>query len=230
MLNTQKVFLPAIAGLVPDKMIRAIARFMDFCYLVRQSSLNAADLAAIDDALSKFQKERDIFIDCGVRPNGISLPRQHALQHFHEQITLFGAPNGLSTSITESRHKDLVKDPYRRSNHFEALGQMLLTNQRQDKLAALHARLSSQGLLDTPLLPEGIEAVPMGENASSENEDVVDGPGEKVEAFVELAKRPGEYLFYYAVHSISQTLPVPHFPKYAKCYAITSKGVTIYVT
>ena len=185
--------MPAIAGLVPDKMVKAIAKFMEFCYLVRQSSFDAADLAAIDDSLSKFQEERRIFIDSGVRPKGISLPRQHALQHFHEQITLFGAPNGLSTSITESRHKDLVKKPYRRSSHFEALGQMLLTNQRQDKLYALHARLSSQGLLDVPLLPEGIEAVPMGENAIG-NDDVVEGPHEKVEAFVELAKKPGEYL------------------------------------
>ena len=216
MLNacTQKVFLPAIAGLVPDKMVKAIAKFMDFCYLVRQSSFDGADLAAIDDSLSKFQEERAIFIDSGVRPKGISLPRQHALQHFHEQITLFGAPNGLSTSITESRHKDLVKKPYRRSNHFKALGQMLLTNQRQDKLAALHGRLSSQGLLDTPLLPEGIEAIPMGGNAT-ENEDMVDGPDKKVEAFVGLSKIPGEYLFC-VLHPNSQSLPVKHFPKYAR--------------
>lgn len=192
--RTQKVFLPAIAGLVPDKMVKAITKFMDFCYLVRQSSFNAADLVAIDESLLQFQEERSIFIDSGVRPKGISLPRQHALQHFHEQITLFGAPNGLSTSITESRHKDLVKKPYRRSSHFEALGQMLLTNQRQAKLAALNARLSAEHLLDTPLLPEGIEPVPMGQDTT--DLDVVEGPDTKVEAFVALGKRPGGYPFY----------------------------------
>jgi hypothetical protein len=40
-----------------------------------------------------------------------------------------------------------VKEPWRRSSHFEALGQMLVTNQRLDKLSALHVDFLSHGLL-----------------------------------------------------------------------------------
>ena len=48
----------------------------------------------------------------------------------------FGAPNGLFSSITESKHIKAIKEPWRHSSHFEALGQMILTNQRLDKLVA----------------------------------------------------------------------------------------------
>ncbi|KAI6095769.1 hypothetical protein F5141DRAFT_1191197 [Pisolithus sp. B1] len=57
-----KVYLPAIAGYVPNEMLQALSAFMDFCYTV--------------------------------------------------SIELFGAPNGLSTSIVESKHIHAIKRPY----------------------------------------------------------------------------------------------------------------------
>src|SRR5882762_245366 len=57
------------------------------------------------------------------------------------------APNGLCSSITESKHIEAVKEPWRRSNHFNALSQMLLTNQRLDKLAASRVDFASCGML-----------------------------------------------------------------------------------
>ncbi|KAI6159320.1 hypothetical protein EDD17DRAFT_1486983, partial [Pisolithus thermaeus] len=65
----------------------------------------------------------------------ISIPRIHVLQHYHEAIELFGAPNGLSTSIVESKHIHAVKRSYQRSNKNEETAQVLLVNQQQDKLA-----------------------------------------------------------------------------------------------
>ncbi|KAI0244925.1 hypothetical protein BJV78DRAFT_1277591 [Lactifluus subvellereus] len=73
-----------------------------------------------------------------------------ALGQFHMErtnIQLFGAPNGLCSSITESKHIKAVKEPWRRSSHFKALGQMLVTNQRIDKLSASHVDFTSRGLL-----------------------------------------------------------------------------------
>lgn len=118
------MFLPAIAGLVPEEMVSAIAAFLDFCYMVRQPSFNEADLRALDDALEKFCKFRKIFVTTGVCPEGISLPCQHSLQHYCQLIEQFGAPDGLSTSITESMHKESVKQPWRRSSHFNELLQI----------------------------------------------------------------------------------------------------------
>ena len=65
----------------------------------------------------------------------------------------FDAPNGLCSSITESRHITAVKRPWRRSNRYEALGQMLLANQRLDKLAAAKVDFWSRGMLPPSYAP-----------------------------------------------------------------------------
>jgi hypothetical protein len=62
-------------------------------------------------------------------------------------IHLFGAPNGLCSSITEAKHIKAVKEPWRRSSKHKALGQMLLTNQRLDKLAAIRVDFEARGML-----------------------------------------------------------------------------------
>jgi hypothetical protein len=67
--------------------------------------------------------------------------------HYPKLIRDFGAPNGLCSSITESKHIDAVKKPWRHSNRYNALGQMLTTNQRLDKLAAAQVDFKSRGLV-----------------------------------------------------------------------------------
>ncbi|KAJ7025470.1 hypothetical protein C8F04DRAFT_878470, partial [Mycena alexandri] len=52
-------------------------------------------------------------------------------------IRFFGSPNGLCSSITESKHIKAVKEPWRRSSRFNAPSQMLRTLVRLDKLAAV---------------------------------------------------------------------------------------------
>ena len=88
-----------------------------------------------------------------VRPEGFSLPHQHFLLYYCRLIELFGAPNGVCTSITENKHIKAVKKPYRRSNHNKLLGQMLITNQRIDKLAAAHMDFTARGMLHGTGLP-----------------------------------------------------------------------------
>jgi hypothetical protein len=67
----------------------------------------------------------------------------------------FGAPGGLCSSITESRHITAVKKPWRRSNRYQALGQMLLINQRLDKLAAMSSDFTSRITISGRCLPGG---------------------------------------------------------------------------
>jgi hypothetical protein len=149
-----QVYLPAIEGYVPAEMVKAIRAFLEFCYIARRDIHDTHSLAALDDALRRFHLHRDIFRTSGIRVNGFNLPRQHSLTHYVKLIRAFGAPNGLCSSITESKHIKAVKEPWRRSNRFDALGQMLLTNQRLDKLAASRASFSSYGMLKgTCLLP-----------------------------------------------------------------------------
>jgi hypothetical protein len=112
----------------------------------------------LQDALSRFHQYREIFISTGIRDD-FSLPRQHSLVHYHSLVRLFAAPNGLCTSIPESKHIRAVKEPWRRSSRNEALGQMLVTNQRLDQLAAARVDFSSRGMLQGTCLGSTLQAL-----------------------------------------------------------------------
>ena len=147
-LMVSKVYLPAIEGHVLDDIIRTFQAFLEFCYLVRRDMHTEHSVAQVQDALIRFHRYRVIFESTGVRPDGFSLPRQHSLVHYPKLIRMFGAPNGLCSSMTEAKHIKAVKEPWRRSSRYEPLGQMLLTNQRLDKLAAARVDFTSWGMLD----------------------------------------------------------------------------------
>ncbi|KAF8883641.1 hypothetical protein CPB84DRAFT_1850916 [Gymnopilus junonius] len=146
-----KVYLPAIAGHLPEQIVRAIANLIEFCYLVRRDIIDEDTLKDIDTALADFHENREAF-RC-VRPEGFSLPRQHSLTHYRRSIELFGAPNGLCSSITENKHIKAVKMPYRHSNRNKPLGQMLITNQCMDKLAAARVDFTARRMLRGSGLP-----------------------------------------------------------------------------
>ncbi len=138
--------MPAIAEYVEEDVVKCIAAFADFCYLARRSNITEDTLVALKAALARFHKYRKVFIRTGVREN-FNLTRQHSMMHYYDNIVAFGAPNGLCSSITESHHITAVKKPWRRSNRYNALSQMLLINQRLNKLQALHSDLVSRGLV-----------------------------------------------------------------------------------
>jgi hypothetical protein len=127
-------------------MVKAMRAFLDFCYIARRDIHDSHSLAAMDDALQRFHQYREIFRTTGVRVD-FNLPRQHSLIHYIKLIRAFGAPNGLCSSITESKHIKAVKEPWRGSSRFDALSQMLLTNQRLDKLAASRVDFANRGML-----------------------------------------------------------------------------------
>ena len=145
--------------------------FLDFCYIARQDVVTEDLLDALDDALGRFHHHRKIFQETGVRPTGFSLPRQHSLTHYHHHIEKFGALNGLSSSITKSKHITAVKKPWRRSNRYEALSQMLTINTRNDKLAAARIDFSSRGMLNGTCLSEALEKLQDASDDDSDSED-----------------------------------------------------------
>ncbi|KIM69014.1 hypothetical protein SCLCIDRAFT_104190 [Scleroderma citrinum Foug A] len=185
-----KVYLPAIAGHVPLGMVCALSAFLEICYLVQRSVINKETLEAITTAVDRFHHEHTIFQTTGVRAH-FSLPCQHAMVHYRELIKLFGAPNGLCSSITESKHIRAVKEPWHCSNKFDALGQMLVTNQRLDKLAGARRHFTEYNMLDGPLLPVGMEAIRLDLDDDDDDGAADDHPATYV---VKLASRPGMLL------------------------------------
>ncbi|KAJ7715857.1 hypothetical protein B0H14DRAFT_3098876 [Mycena olivaceomarginata] len=175
-----KVYLPAIKGLVPPQIVEALGAFLDFCYLVRRSDFDEDTLDAIDASVANYHERREIFRDLRVRPDGFSIPRQHAMVHYRPNIEKFGAPGGVCSSITESRHITAIKKPWRRSSRYEALSQMLLTNQRLDKLFAARANFVERGMV-----PPNFTAVP---DKIVEDADVEETDEQRVEGTVILAR------------------------------------------
>ncbi|KAI6164204.1 hypothetical protein EDD17DRAFT_1775610 [Pisolithus thermaeus] len=117
-----KVYLPAIE----------VSAFLDFCYYAQRNSLDETALGNLGEALQCggsrcnkcFHHHHCVFQETGVcdnRPKGFLLPWQHSMNHYQHLIQEFGAPNGLCSSITESKHIKAVKQLWRCSNHFEAL-------------------------------------------------------------------------------------------------------------
>ncbi|KAF7303997.1 C2H2-type domain-containing protein [Mycena indigotica] len=206
------VYLPALKDLVPCELVEALSSFLDFCYLVRRQDFDETTLQAVDTALATYHDRREFFRTSGVRPDGFSLPRQHSMCHYVRDIKQFGAPYGVCSSITESRHITAVKKPWRRSSRFEALGQMLLTNQRLDKLAAARADFEERGMLrpQYPTLPDKIIS-----EDDAEEEEAIDSP--RVEGSVVLARtrersypaRPGE---------LGNHIGVPQFTSLLQAY------------
>ena len=93
--------------------------------------------------------------------DSFALPRQHSLVHYVDVIRAFGAPNGLCSSITESKHIKAMKESWHCSSCFKALGQMLLTNQWMDKLAASHVDFAKRGMLDNTCIESMLAALSM---------------------------------------------------------------------
>ena len=142
-----QVYLPAIEGHVPDDMVQTMHALLEFCYIAWHNIHDTHSLAPLDDALQQFHHHREIFHTSGACADIFNLPRQHSLIHYVKLIYAYGAPNGLCSSITESKHIKAVKEPWQCSSRFDVLSQMLLTNQCLDKLAAARADFTDHGML-----------------------------------------------------------------------------------
>ncbi|KAH8988448.1 hypothetical protein EDB86DRAFT_2828954 [Lactarius hatsudake] len=130
-------FLARIAAAPPFAGLRRFHEGRGFKQWTGDDSkaLMKITLTELEGALAQFNEYRTVFQEEGVRED-FSLPRQHSMHHYPDMIRFFGAPNGLCSSITEAKHIKAVKEPWHRSNRNKPLKQMLLTNQRLDKLMA----------------------------------------------------------------------------------------------
>lgn len=183
------MYLAAVVGYLPSKMIRCLSTFINACYIVRRNAISEPVRQRFKNLVEQFQQLRSIFIESGVRAS-ISLPRQHALPHFVNAIELFGAPNGLCSSITESKHIKAVKEPWRRSSRFRALVQMLIIIIRMEKMAALRQRLKRQGFLKgttaDAYLEGGQDTTNQDSDTESDDEDCIAIRGNVEESFTHI--------------------------------------------
>ena len=72
--------------------------------------------------------------------------------HYVESIRKFGSPNGLCSSITESRHITAVKETWRRSSRHEPIDRMVRCLTRLSKIAAARVEFGHRGMLYSDVL------------------------------------------------------------------------------
>ncbi|KAG1810404.1 uncharacterized protein HD556DRAFT_1428451 [Suillus plorans] len=126
---------------------------------------------------------------------------QDALDHFHQYWEIFK-----TTGV--SKHIKAVKEPWRRSSRFDALRQMLLTNQCLDKLAAARIDFEAHGMLHGSCRPGRLHIhKPQNHSVEVDAGEIIDGPA--VEPHVGLALTP---CCVRNVHALSLELDLPCLP------------------
>jgi hypothetical protein len=130
------VDLPVPGGLDSTRIIRAVRALMDFLYLAQYGSHTSDTISELQDSLTRFHDNKDIFIDLGIREH-FSIPKLHSLVHYASSIQLFGTTDNYNTEQSERLHIDLAKDAYRATNRKDEYHQMTKWLERREKIHQL---------------------------------------------------------------------------------------------
>ncbi|KAG1759185.1 hypothetical protein EDD22DRAFT_981132 [Suillus occidentalis] len=114
-------------------LLQAVQGLLDFLYLAQYPCHSLESLQLLDDTLNLFHKNKDIFIDLGIRSN-FNLPKLHAARHYSAMIMMFGMMDNYNTEYTERLHIDFTKDDYCATNHKDEFVQMTRWLERKEKI------------------------------------------------------------------------------------------------
>ncbi|KAF7336396.1 hypothetical protein MVEN_02188200 [Mycena venus] len=117
----------------PVRLVSAVRGILDFLYLAQYPMHTDQTLGLLDEALTRFHENKDVFIDLGVR-EAFNLPKLHACTHYVMYIRLFGTTDNYNTEYIERLHIDLAKEAYRSTNFKDELPQMTLWLERKEKI------------------------------------------------------------------------------------------------
>ena len=120
-------------GTHPGRLIRAVRGMLDFLYLAQYPLHSSETLELLRDALNRFEENRDIFVELGIREH-FNIMKLHFLRHYLDFIMLYGTTDNYNTEYTERLHIELAKDAYRATNHKDEYPQMTLWLERREKI------------------------------------------------------------------------------------------------
>ncbi|KAF8958698.1 hypothetical protein BDZ97DRAFT_1591405, partial [Flammula alnicola] len=133
--NMAKILLGCLVGCMPSKGIAAVTALLDFIYIAQYPAHDSITLGYLQDALDRFQANRDYFITTLVRDN-FNIPKFHSLLHYIEAIEYFGTTDNYNTEMFERLHIDFAKHGWRASNQRDEFPQMIRWLSRQEKIAS----------------------------------------------------------------------------------------------
>ena len=145
--------LPVPGGHDSTRIIRAARALLDFLFLAQYESHTSETISRLQDSLTRFHANKDVFIDLGIREH-MSLPKLHSLTHYASSIRLFGSTDNYNTEQSERLHIDLTKDAYRSTNRRNEYSQMTKWLERREKIqqqsAFVNWRPELRGNLQSP--------------------------------------------------------------------------------
>ncbi|KAI0764276.1 hypothetical protein BD413DRAFT_698189 [Trametes elegans] len=119
---------------VTAQLTRATRALLDFVFMAQYPIHSDDTLTALDNALSAFHADRDVFETLGIH-TGFNIPKLHSLTHYVRCIKLFGTTDNYSTETSERLHIDFTKDAYRATNHKDEYPQMTRWLERCEKIS-----------------------------------------------------------------------------------------------
>jgi Plavaka transposase len=125
--------LPVPGGQGSVRITRAVRALMDFLYLAQYESHTSDTISLLQDSLTRFHDNKDVFLDLGIREN-FRLPKLHSLTHYASSIQLFGTTDNYNTEQSERLHIDFAKNAYRATNHKDEYSQMTKWLERREKI------------------------------------------------------------------------------------------------
>ncbi|ETW78381.1 hypothetical protein HETIRDRAFT_325629 [Heterobasidion irregulare TC 32-1] len=121
--DIQRYFVACIAGAVPPSFLVAIRALMDFRYLAQAPQIDEVIIRRISDALAEFHHHKHAIVDAGARRGKRkaimhwNIPKLELMQSVVPSIRAMGAPMQWTADVTERAHIEVVKEPFRASNH-----------------------------------------------------------------------------------------------------------------
>jgi Plavaka transposase/uncharacterized protein DUF6830 len=175
--NMAKILLGCLVGCMPAQGIEAVTALLDFIYIAQYPAQDSETIRYLQDALDRFHKNREYFIETGVRED-FNIPKFHSLLHYVEAIELFGTTDNYNTEMFERLHIDFTKHGWKASNQRDEFPQMIRWLSRQEKVTSFE---SYQKNLQQP--HENIDI-------DIDSETVLPQPLTKTKAGVSIAKHP----------------------------------------
>lgn len=170
--NMAKVLLGCLVGCMPLKGISAVTALLDFIYIAQYSTHDSITIGYMQDALDRFQKNRDYFISTLVRED-FNIPKFHSLLHYIESIENFGTTDNYNTEMFERLHIDFAKYGWRATNQRDEFPQMIRWLSRQEKITSFETH--QKNLL---------------QHQASETEITSQKAPEKKKSLISIAKHP----------------------------------------
>ena len=186
------VDLPIPGGQNSSRVVKAVRALLDFLFLAQYECHTTHTLSRLQDSLSAFHDNKEVFIDLGVRKQ-FNFPKLHSLLHYASSIRLFGTTDNYNTEQSERLHIDFTKDAYRATNHKDEYAQMTVWLERCEKVQQHAATIERRQQNHQQSLPSRAPLEPP--RARAQRIKMAQNPSLKAVTFRDIPSRYGAHLF-----------------------------------